>query len=490
MKTASDTPKCKAPPSFSGLFSREAATVWMSPLALPRGSRPPFGVLLPSRAPCIKFHPLVIYYTMIDMSKPYVTLLGKAVRYIAQLRGGGSALPGLFVEKIDPHFIKRTLSQLPQGIVVVSGTNGKTTTTKIVVELLESQGLKVFTNRTGSNFTRGVAAALLGEVDNKGALDADIAVLELDEAHAVHFVAAIKPKYSLLLNVMRDQLDRFGEIDTTAKLLAQIACNTTDTVVLNREDPRVRAIAKILQDKAVCYFGLAPTLRKHFPNDDDMRSNPSSKVTPLPPADVILEAFQGQHATLRVGDKVIETDLKLSGIYNIFNAAAALALVKTIVGKELDIQALTTRLATIQPAFGRGETLTVGGQPLELVLVKNPSGFRLSLQSFAPEGYTTMIAINDRYADGRDMSWLWDVDFDSLKTEGVAVVTGIRAYDMALRLQYDEVLMTHVEPELASALRLFLSENNDQPKRIFCTYTAMLALRRELGKITSVEHIS
>src|SRR4051794_24699618 len=114
------------------------------------------------------------------MSKPYVTLLGKAVRAIARVRGGGSALPGLFVEKIDPDFIKRTLSDLPHGIVVVSGTNGKTTTTKMVVELLEGQGLRVFTNRTGSNFTRGVAAALLGEVDNKGKLDADIAVLELD----------------------------------------------------------------------------------------------------------------------------------------------------------------------------------------------------------------------------------------------------------------------------------------------------------------------
>ena len=121
------------------------------------------------------------------MSKPYVTLLGKAVRYVAKLRGGGSALPGLFVERIDPNFIKRTLVGLPYGIVVVSGTNGKTTTTKMVVELLESQGLTVFTNRTGSNFTRGVAAALLGEVDVKGNLDADIAVLELDEAHAVHF---------------------------------------------------------------------------------------------------------------------------------------------------------------------------------------------------------------------------------------------------------------------------------------------------------------
>ena len=122
------------------------------------------------------------------MAKPLVTILGKAVRHATKMRGGGSALPGLFVERIDSNFIPHTLAQLPHGIVLISGTNGKTTTTKMVVELLESQGLKVFTNRTGSNFTRGVAAALLGEIDMRGRLNADIAVLELDEAHAVHFV--------------------------------------------------------------------------------------------------------------------------------------------------------------------------------------------------------------------------------------------------------------------------------------------------------------
>jgi UDP-N-acetylmuramyl tripeptide synthase len=426
------------------------------------------------------------------MSKPYVTLLGKAVRYITRLRGGGSALPGLFVEKIDPDFIKRTLSTLPHGVVVISGTNGKTTTTKMVVELLESQGLRVFTNRTGSNFTRGVAAALLGEVDNKGNIDADIAVLELDEAHAVHFVKSIPPKYSLLLNVMRDQLDRFGEIDTTAKMLAVIAKNTTDTVVLNREDPRVAAIAKIVPHQKVNYFGLSSELSHLFPSDDEMRSQPvtTKNRTPSVQADVVLKSLKDDIAQFTVGNRMITTKLRLQGIYNVYNAAAALALTKVIIGEKLDEQKLTDALAEVTPAFGRGETVTIGGQPLELVLVKNPSGFRLSLSSFSPEGYATMIAINDNYADGRDMSWLWDVEFDGLKKDGVAEVSGVRAYDMALRLQYDEVLISHVEPNLATALRQFITANAESPKRIFCTYTAMLALRRELAKMTNVEVIS
>lgn len=425
------------------------------------------------------------------MSKPYITLLGKAVRRIAQMRGGGSALPGLFVEKIDPDFIRRTLDTLPKGVVVVSGTNGKTTTTKMVVELLESQGLRVFTNRTGSNFTRGVAAALLGAVDIKGNLDADIAVLELDEAHAVHFVKAVPPKYSLLLNVMRDQLDRFGEIDTTAKLLATIARATTDTVVLNREDPRVRAIAKILGTQTVAYFGLAPTLTKLFPSDDEMRSGTVLTKNLTITADVILTKLTDDTtAEFLINGRPVRTTLELSGVYNIYNAAAALALVRRVVGSDANEPKLIEALAHVRPAFGRGETVTVGGQPLELVLVKNPSGFRLSLASFNPTGTATMIAINDNYADGRDMSWLWDVDFDSLKNEGVAEVSGIRAYDMALRLQYDEIAVSHVDPSLAESLQHFLTTFSTQPKRIYCTYTAMLVLRRELAKITNVEVIS
>lgn len=423
------------------------------------------------------------------MPQPFIIILGKAVRYAARLRGGGSALPGLFVEKISPDFIKETLGQLPRGIVVISGTNGKTTTTKMVVALLEAHGLKVFTNRTGSNFTRGVVAALLGDIDIHGNLDADIAVLELDEAHAVKFVEAVPPRYSLLLNVMRDQLDRFGEIDATAKMLEKIALATTDVVVLNREDKRVLAIKNALHDQKVELFGLSDELLAHFPSDDDMRGGVVKKSV-RPTANVILKKYSGNEATYELGGHTFSTPLKLNGIYNVFNGAAAIALAHAVLDTNIKANIVLDTIATVTPAFGRGEELEIGGQPLELVLVKNPSGFRLGLKSFPPEGYATMIAINDNYADGRDMSWLWDVDFESLSDEGVAEVAGIRAYDMALRLQYDEVTIGHIEPDLRAALRQFVDNNSDKPKRIYCTYTAMLALRRELGKITKVEVIS
>ena len=413
------------------------------------------------------------------------TIIGKSVKKVAQLRGGGSALPGLVVEKIDPDFIRRTLEDLPQGVVIISGTNGKTTTTKIVVELLESVGMKVFTNRTGSNFSRGVAAALLNEVDIHGKLDADIAVLELDEAWAVKFVKMVQPRFSLLLNVMRDQLDRFGEIDTTAKLLEKIAAATIDMVVLNRDDPRIFAISKKIRAKSV-FFGTTSELLQLMPTDDTLKSG-SARANSRVIADVLLSKIDGQRAVFRISDKNALISTQLTGVYNLLNAAAAIALARQIAGNEVT-GALLLALKNIQPAFGRGETIMLHGVPIELILVKNPSGFRLALLSFARSQAAMMIAINDNYADGRDMSWLWDVDFSRIKA--VSTVSGIRAYDMALRLQYDEVPVEKVEPNLAKALDYFIDNNPDEPKQIFCSYTAMTTLRKLLSDKTEVEKIS
>lgn len=407
------------------------------------------------------------------------------------MRGGGSALPGLVIEKIDPAFLSRTLKQLPYGVVIISGTNGKTTTTKIVVELLESIGLRVFTNRTGSNFSRGVAASLLDSIDIRGNLHADIAVLELDEAWAVKFVEKVKPKFSLMLNVLRDQLDRFGEVDMTARLLEKIALATTDTVVMNRDDPRIFDFSRNLTAETV-FFGTTDHLLKLMPTDDSLKSGDGLANNAVE-ADVLLKDLGDGRAVFSIDGKDFDTKLSLTGVYNSLNAAAALCLFREIVkvtGKTFEATETVQTLSNIRPAFGRGETIMLNGQPVELVLVKNPSGFRLALISFPQNNTPTMIAINDNYADGRDMSWLWDVDFDSLKKRGVDQLSGIRAYDMALRLEYDGIEFANIDVSIADSLANFLANFPDQPKRIYCTYTAMLTIRKELSKITKVEDIS
>ncbi|WP_053353205.1 Mur ligase family protein [Leucobacter musarum] len=444
-------------------------------------------------------------------------VVGKTVRQIARLRGGGSALPGLVIEKIDPGFLGRVLGKLPYGVVAISGTNGKTTTTKMVVELLEARGLRVFTNRTGSNFSRGVVAAAIQEGDVRGRLDADIAVLELDEAHAMYFIDRVPPRFTLLLNVLRDQLDRFGEIDTTAKLLERIADATTEGLVVNREDRLVAAIGRRTRARAgvatelsggasidVREFGLSNDLLATFPSDDDFHTTAAGSAEGAEvreAADVTLLEVGDHEALFSIDGEQLRTTLRLEGLYNTFNAASALALVRQIIDAgPLDSAAappaptatsaeLVTALAEIRPAFGRGEQLELDGQPLELVLVKNPAGFRLGLASFEAAGVAAMIAINDQYADGRDMSWLWDVDFTSLSAAGVDTVSGTRAWDMALRLEHDDVPVARVDEDLREALAAFRANTTGRPRRIYCTYTAMLELRRALAELTDVEDV-
>ncbi|NSX30482.1 Mur ligase family protein [Gardnerella vaginalis] len=421
---------------------------------------------------------------------------------------GGSALPGKVVETLDPGFLARTLGKLPYGVVLISGTNGKTTTTRMVASMLRDAGLRVFTNPTGSNFTRGVVAALVQEMPVFGTkLDADIAVLELDEAYAVHFVNQIKPHYSLLLNVMRDQLDRFGEIDTTAKLLSNVAHATKRVVVLNREDPRIFALSKdVLPSCKVKYFGLDESLRSMFPTDDDLHSdlgcdfNGDSRN--LPHADVVLAKVADNKADFLIDGHRKTTSVKLRGVYNVFNAAAASTIVRAILADaakkdatlaKFDDDALMESISRVTPAFGRGEVIEVNGAPVELVLVKNPIGFRLALASDKPANHDTMIAICDEYADGRDMSWLWDVDFTCFSGTGVTCVSGTRAWDMALRLQYDKVASRNVNTDLEEDVKTFVngdfSSDAKNAKRIYCTYTAMLRVRSTLGQIASVKDV-
>ena len=432
---------------------------------------------------------------MVYMKLLIPTTIGKSVRHVSRLRGGGSALPGLVVEKLDPNYLKKSLANLPFGVVVISGTNGKTTTTKIVVELLESAGLKVFTNKTGSNFTRGVIASMLAENNISGKIKADIAVLELDEAHAIHFINQVQPRYSLLLNVMRDQLDRFGEVDYTASLLEKIAQKTTEKVITNREDTRLAQFTDKIDKNKLDLFGLAPSLKDKFPNDDELYGDSTSSSLPV---SVELSSAKKHKASFTFYDydskksptkNTYSTSLKLEGIYNIFNATAALALVREILNNKISNEELVNNLGEIEPAIGRGETIMVNDTPLELVLVKNPAGFQLGLNSFSPKGYNTMIALNDAHADGRDLSWLWDVNFNLLKKGNVEMLSGIRAYDMALRLSYDDIPFKHVETDLKTALEKFLENSNGTPKRIFCSYTAMLEIRHLLEKITDVKNV-
>jgi lipid II isoglutaminyl synthase (glutamine-hydrolysing) len=414
-------------------------------------------------------------------------IAGKAARAASRVRGGGgSAFPGLVAERVDPRFLTHALGDVREGIVVVTGTNGKTTTTRMLVALLRAHGKRVLTNPTGSNFTRGVISSMLKDLPLSGRARADIAVLELDEAHALRFAEVVRPTHVLLLNVARDQLDRFAEIDHTAKLLEDLARQATVGVVLNVDDPYVARSRQAIPDGTVVrYFGLDESIAHRLPEilETDVRFAEEY----APP-----EAGEGTgylrprderelEILLSGGESVGPVSLQQRGLAAMINATAATTTARLLLGEDFSPPVAALALARVRPPFGRGEVIDIDGRPLELVLVKNPAGFTVALSTYGASPVDTMIAINDDYADGRDVSWLYDVSFESLRERGVAMTSGVRAYDMALRLAYDDVPVDEIEPSLTRALDRFLAVRPDEPKRLFCTYTAMMALRRTLA---------
>jgi UDP-N-acetylmuramyl tripeptide synthase len=403
----------------------------------------------------------------------YVALLfGKLAKFATKLRKtGGSAFPGLVAEKIYPPLLKEILAGTP--VILITGTNGKTTTTKIVTELLEGFGKTVFTNSTGSNFPRGILSELLN-LKNVRDFNYNFAVLELDEAWAARFVEKVQPDYSLLLNVFRDQLDRFGEINTTARYLKEVALATKKKVVSNANDKMVRSLGTV-------HFGFNPALSSHFPNDDELYMLSKKDQEKISSCNVRLNEINDDKVKFNIGS----AKLKLSGNHNALNSAAALSIVSTVLSDEFNKKKALTILESIEPAFGRGEKVGLRNGNVQLILVKNPAGFRTALESQLSENGSVMIAINDDYADGRDVSWLWDVDVLPLKK--VKMVSGTRAYDMALRLDCARVSYEYVNDNLVQALEGFLNVNGD--KQIFCTYTAMLKIRSLLEKRATMKKV-
>jgi UDP-N-acetylmuramyl tripeptide synthase len=411
--------------------------------------------------------------------------IGKLTLLALRLIGRrGNALPGLVVEKLFPRFLPRAMARLTHGVVVVTGTNGKTTTTKMAATVL-AQRYRVLTNDTGSNFVRGAITATVQQARWTGRIPYDVAVFELDEAWAVRFVRLVAPQRALLLNVMRDQLDRFGEIDTTAQLLGKVAGATTQSVVLNRDDERVAALADATSATAT-FYGVAPGLRPLFPTDEELYGGDVSLSDRQATCELLaLPSADDPRILLRIGAEEHRLRLRAEGPHNAQNAAGAAALALTF---GFDPATVRTGLEAVVPAFGRGQTFTVDGRRVVLQLVKNPAGFRQSLRtldSLRPDA--VVVVINDDYADGRDVSWLWDVDFEGpLGAQPAARIStsGTRAADMAVRLRYDGVETAEIEPDSEKAVRgAAASVAPGATVVVFSTYTAMWALHAVLQRI-------
>jgi len=410
----------------------------------------------------------------------FAMAIGRAAGRLSQFLGrGGSAIPGLIAEKIDPCTIEKLAVGLSRGVVIVTGTNGKTTTTKMLVGILEAEGLSVVTNPTGSNLARGVATHLMRAASWRGRIEADIAVFEVDEAAVRTLSPRLSPHLVVVTNLARDQLDRFGELATTAEHVAA-ALRHADLAVLNADDPLVAEMADAGTETR--FFGAAPQVRRLMPADSNLYGA-EEESGPQPALQVRLESAEaegyGERVELGMGGDRLEMHLQVPGTYNGYNAAAAL-LAGLEYGAGLD--RAQAALEAIRPAFGRGQVIEHRGRRVRLLLVKNPAGFNQIIRLLGEVGESSvLVAINDLDADGHDVSWLWDARLEDLAGCGHRFGTsGIRAYDMGLRLKYAGI-EAWSEPDLSAALeRLVASASEGETVILVPTYTAMLRLHSML----------
>lgn len=437
-------------------------------------------------------------------------------------RGGGTSAPGLVADRLDGAMLTKMTERLSYGVVVVAGTNGKTTTSRMIADIFEAAGRTVVHNRSGSNLVRGVVSAFVGTASLTGAPGGDIGVIEADEAALPELVRRTRPRLLLLNNLFRDQLDRYGELDTIARrwrvVLRELDASTT--VVVNGDDPTLVAITDDLAAKRVC-FGLDESRHRlaALPHAADAavcrvcgadlayhalyvshlgdwycpscgRARPALDYTGC---DVALHGVESLALTVDQDGTSRRVELGIPGLYNAYNVLAAVAVAREAgIGWPLIQQAL----ASFRAAFGRIERVAYKGRQVTLALVKNPTGFNEVLRMLTVEtgGLTvpTLIAINDLDADGRDVSWLWDVDFELLGPgDGDLFTTGLRGADMANRLKYAGVPETRIHPvanELAAGLDQFIAAVPDGGTAyILPSYTAMLQIRKSLADRGAVD---
>ncbi|NLT34953.1 MAG: DUF1727 domain-containing protein [Gaiellales bacterium] len=424
-------------------------------------------------------------------------------------RGGGEALPGLLAERVAPQILGQLAGRLPHGSVVVTGTNGKTTSSLAISFILEGAGLRVLRNRGGSNLSRGLVSALVQSSRvTRPYPGEDIGLFEVDEATMPQVMQQVTPRVILVTNLFRDQLDRYGEIDKTAALIREgIAAAPDATLVLNADDPAVAALG--LDRSRTLYFGLeseevsarselaidssdcprcghALTFHRRYFSHIGLFLCPACGFS-RPPCQVCAQSVSlgpnGLSATISYRGRGEQLETSLSGLYNLYNMLAALA-----VAQALDIPAPTALrgLAAMRPAFGRLERFSRNGRQGVIHLVKNPTGFNQVIENVSAwqKRPVALVCLNDNLADGTDISWIWDVDFRPLVTAfPVLVLSGIRARELEVRLKYAGAgsEQTVVEADLGRALDQALElAAPGESLDILTTYTAMLDLRARL----------
>ncbi|WP_031515439.1 Mur ligase family protein [Desulfofalx alkaliphila] len=446
---------------------------------------------------------------------------GKLSSLLSRLAGGqGSSLPGLVARRIYPHTLRDLASQVKKGIIMVTGTNGKTTTNNMIAKVMQAGGHQVIINEEGANMITGVTACFIRSASCTGTIEYDYALLEVDEASFPKVVNEVKPQVVVVTNFFRDQLDRYGELDTTVGLVTDTLKKIKDvTLVLNADDPLVAQMGKSTGHNAI-YFGIAKEQEDsgtggqnkearfcafcnnilnysyyHYSQLGDYSCENCGFRRPQAHVEAIvskLEAGAGALTTeICYENRCANISLYTTGFYNLYNALAAFTVGLVMQIEEHEIQ---RGLERYTPAVGRMERFRYMDKQVLLNLVKNPTGFNEGLVTMLslPGKKNIFMAVNDNDADGRDVSWLWEVDFEMLISEIESInsffCSGIRAEEMALRLKYADVPADKITviKDLKQAISCSL-QGEVENTYLFTTYTALWPTQKVLCSLADKE---
>lgn len=453
-----------------------------------------------------------------DLRLTAAIITGKLIAFIIKLTGGGAtAAPGLYALKIDPNLVKKLTKPIKHGSIIVSGTNGKTTTARLISDIATTK-YQIIANRQGSNLLRGIASTLISQSSLRGKITSTLAIWEIDEATVTEAIENTHPQIVLLLNLFRDQLDRYGEVDSVRarwqKTLAKLPASTT--LILNADDPGVSFLAKEFKGE-VFYFGVndqkinlpqithtadishclncgatlkystvlsghlghyqCPNCRLKRPTPDISASNINFST------DFSTSLKLTHHSSLST------LHYPLPGLYNVYNILAATACA-TALG--IDNSTIKAKISSFSAAFGRFQKVSVEGIQAMIFLIKNPTGANEVLRTLAQKDELHLLAIlNDNIADGRDVSWVWDTNWEILaKKINTISIGGTRAWDLATRFKYAgfEVSKNNVYEDISDSISSTVKNLHTKDTLIILpTYTAMLEVQKTLSKMGSTK---
>ncbi|MDD3652774.1 MAG: Mur ligase family protein [Desulfotomaculaceae bacterium] len=442
---------------------------------------------------------------------------GKAAYWLSRFRGyQGSSLPGKVARRLYSGTLRDLAKQVRKGIIVISGTNGKTTTSNMVTEVLMDAGYRVIANREGANMIAGVTASFLLNAALRGSINCDYAILEVDEASMPLVMAEVTPVVIVLTNFFRDQLDRYWELDKIIAVIRDaIKKSKESSLILNADDPLV-AQFRISTGLRSLFFGLSRqelstsassqtreskfcpvcgTLLTydyfHYGQLGNYRCPGCSFKRPRPQLESVELTYVpgGTNCRITYGQQAFDLAIPTQGVYNVYNALAAF-----LTGLHLGInpQSILSSLGRHQSVAGRMELFNYQGKPVYLCLVKNPTGFNQGITTLCAAAKTkdVLIVINDNEADGRDISWLWDVDFETLSADHrpypCFICSGQRGEEMALRLKYAGIPIDKisVNQDIKAAINTALAGHADSAF-LFSSYTALWQVHKLLKQLTA-----